>query len=246
MSISKSSRSHGVGYRLKAAKNKKYQKKSGIDKLKLGKDAMKLVPFIKNLQTLSSKAYKNSCQDEHWIDVYKENALVPVDNNLPFLHYEIALTTEGIASYQRLGEYMQIKKIWLGIRIESTSTTSVSAVRVMVLRVNAPTGAPVIGDFLETANVTTDDYTICGYQNENRKNFKVYYDKTHLLQGTTSAFDTKKTIIFSQDVDFRMQYSGAAANVGSCIRNMPMLLICTDEATDGVNVKIQSRVIFLP
>lgn len=246
--VAKDSRSHGVYYAGNGfrSKRKKYSKKSveKLEKLSLSRDCKLLLPYLKQLNGMAKIAYKNAKQDLHWYTSWQDSASLAT---VPYSNQGIAVVSEGTTSAQRNGQWWTVKGFDICIKCMNTSATLPQAVRIIVFRYFYPNGGVITpANILETPDGTTNDYTICGYLNQQKDMFKVYYDGTHILQGTDSAFDTQKTVVIKKKCSFMMKSTSSTNNYTGMQENILCYFVLTDAPTDGIGFRTMAKVYFLP
>lgn len=167
-----------------------------------------------------------------------------IDNSItPTVSFLVNGIPAGVAEGERVGVQMNIKKVNIRYKINSTTLTDLGNqyVRVVLLQ-NKSTGGspPVYSGIFNSGVVGTVVHS--GYNIESKKDIKILYDKRHKLVnggGLTDQHGQAFGHIKKLKLNIPVQYTGIGATVTS-IRNNSLYLMCTGEVATAATMTVCS------
>lgn len=209
-----------------------------------GRKSSKSKFYLNKAVSLAKSANRNSKEDIGYIRLYASQDGVKIGAD--YINTANCLTLTGVQNHNRTGLDCVVTGFKFSIDL-SSAIAACQTVRVMVVRyIPVYAATPAISNILDTPGGSVSDYTMSSYNTERRGLYKFYYDKLFNIQGTDAARGTDMRLLIKKKCHFKMQYAGNAASITNLVKNVLMLIISTDadDESDGLNVKLYSKVYF--
>lgn len=161
---------------------------------------------LKYLKKVTKPEYKNIYQDSSSL-----GQTIALQSTVGYFLNGIA---EGVSDNQRVGKKVHLRKINMKFIFTPNTSPNPLLFRVIVMRVNDIDATAVqLTDFLTH---TADDCSMVSFYNKSKAGqFKVYYDKVHVVPTTT----VDRSVHIKKTLNFTSIYSGTGSNQTDLQRN---------------------------
>lgn len=88
----------------------------------------------------------------------------------------------GNTENERIGDTITLKSLYYNYSVQYEDSTNVFRIIIFQWMQDSSLNAPIVNSILEQSSATTQDYVYSPYSMNNAQNYRILYDRTHLVQ----------------------------------------------------------------